>query len=103
MLNIVRHQIEVRCMAVAIPPLIEVDLAGAEIGDSIHISAVTLPDGVAPTITDRDFTIVTVAAPTIHIETVAGEGEEGEESEMVESAESEEATAEAGAEEGGEE
>ena len=102
-LNIVRHQIEVRCMAVAIPPLIEVDLAGAEIGDSIHISAVTLPDGVAPTIPDRDFTIVTVAAPTIHIETVAGEGEEGEESEMVESAESEEATAEAGAEEGGEE
>ena len=102
-LNIVRHQIEVRCLAGAIPASIEVDLAGAEIGDSIHISAVTLPDGVAPTITDRDFTIVTVAAPTIHIETVAGEGEEGEESEMVESAESEEATAEAGAEEGGEE
>lgn len=103
-LNIVRHQIEVRCLAAAIPPSIEVDLTGAEMGDSIHISAVTLPDGVAPTITDRDFTIVTIAAPTIHVEPVEGEedGEDGED-ELMEAVEGEEGTAEAGAEEGGEE
>ncbi len=65
-LNIVRHQIEVRCKAGAIPASIEVDLAGSVIGDSIHIGAVPLPAGVVPTITDRDFTIVTLAAPTIH-------------------------------------
>jgi large subunit ribosomal protein L25 len=100
-LNIVRHQIEVRCLAAAIPPSIEVDLTGAEMGDSIHISAVTLPDGVAPTITDRDFTIVTVAAPTIHVEPV--EDEEDGEDELMEAVEGEEGTAEAGAEEGGEE
>ncbi|MDH3739698.1 MAG: 50S ribosomal protein L25/general stress protein Ctc [Alphaproteobacteria bacterium] len=60
-LNIVRHEVEVNCPADAIPAQIEVDLAEAEIGDSIHISAVKLPDGVVPTITDRDFTVVTVA------------------------------------------
>ncbi|HJM93026.1 MAG: 50S ribosomal protein L25/general stress protein Ctc [Alphaproteobacteria bacterium] len=79
-LNIVRHQIEVRCLASAIPSSIEVDLAGSEIGDSIHISAVPLPAGVVPTITDRDFTIVTLAAPTIQaVEEELGEDEEGEE------------------------
>ena len=105
-LNIVRHQIEVRCKASAIPQSIEVDLTGAEMGDSIHISAVSLPEGVTPTITDRDFTIVTVAAPTIHVEPVDEEemeGEEGEEGEVMEDAEMDEATAESAAEEDGEE
>lgn len=98
-LNIVRHQVEVRCKAGAIPQSIEVDLAGAEIGDSIHISAITLPSGVAPTITDRDFTIVTVAAPTVHLEAAAGQGEEDE---IMEGAESTVAAEDGGAE-GGEE
>ena len=103
-LNIVRHQIEVRCKASAIPQSIEVDLTGAEMGDSIHISAVSLPEGVTPTITDRDFTIVTVAAPTIHVEPVDEEemeGEEGGEGEVMEGAEMAEATAESPAEEDG--
>ena len=102
-LNIVRHQIEVRCKASAIPQSIEVDLTGAEMGDSIHISAVSLPEGVTPIITDRDFTIVTVAAPTIHVEPVDEEEMEGEEGEVMEGAEMDEATAESPAEEDGEE
>src|SRR5690606_5274765 len=62
-LNIVRHAIELHCPASAIPEFIEVPVAGLDIGDSVHISAVTLPKGVTPTITDRDFTIATIAAP----------------------------------------
>jgi large subunit ribosomal protein L25 len=60
-LNIVRHAIELYVPVDAIPEFIEVDLTGLEIGDSLHISAVTLPGGVTPTITDRDFTIATIA------------------------------------------
>jgi large subunit ribosomal protein L25 len=52
-LNIVRHEIAVRCPADAIPDHFEVDLTGLEIGDSVHISAVKLPEGVRPTITER--------------------------------------------------
>ncbi len=59
-LNIVRHAIEFTCPADAIPEKITVDLTGLDIGDSIHISAVTLPAGITPTI-DRDFTIATIA------------------------------------------
>lgn len=59
-LNIVRHAIELDVPADAIPEAIEVDLTGLDIGDSLHISAVTLPEGVLPTITDRDFTIATI-------------------------------------------
>lgn len=59
-LNVVRHAVEVDCPAGSIPEQIEVNLAGLEIGDSVHISAVELPEGVAPTISDRDFTIATV-------------------------------------------
>jgi large subunit ribosomal protein L25 len=61
-LNIVRHTIELNCPADAIPQSIEFSLAGLDIGDSIHISAVTLPANVTSTITDRDFTIATIAA-----------------------------------------
>lgn len=62
-LNVVRHEIELSCPASAIPEQIEIDLTGREMGDAIHISAVTLPEGVTPTITDRDFTVATIAAP----------------------------------------
>ncbi len=60
-LNIVRHTIELRVPVDAIPEAIEVDLTGLDIGDSLHISSVTLPEGATPTITDRDFTIATIA------------------------------------------
>ncbi len=60
-LNVVRHEVEFYCPASAIPESITVDLDGSEIGDSIHISAVKLPDGVKPVIADRDFTVATIA------------------------------------------
>jgi large subunit ribosomal protein L25 len=59
-LNVVRHDIAVRCPADASPDHFEVDLTGLEIGDSVHISAIKLPEGVRPTITDRDFTVATI-------------------------------------------
>ena len=62
-LNVVRHAVECHCPANAIPEAIVVDLTGLELGAGIHISHVTLPKGVEPTITDRDFTIATIAAP----------------------------------------
>jgi large subunit ribosomal protein L25 len=64
-LNIVRYTIEALCRPDDIPDFLTIDLAGLEIGDSVHISSVDLPNGVTPTITDRDFTILTIAAPTI--------------------------------------
>lgn len=63
-LNVVRHDVELLVSPEAIPEFIEVDMAPFIMGDSIHISAVTLPDGVSPKITDRDFTIATIAAPS---------------------------------------
>lgn len=63
MLNIVRHEVEVHCPADSIPEFFTIDLAGHSLGDAIKISSVTLPKGVRPTITDRDFTIATIAAP----------------------------------------
>jgi large subunit ribosomal protein L25 len=62
-LNVVRFEVELNCPATAIPEKITVDLDGLKIGDSIHISAITLPDGVEPTITDRDFTVATLQSP----------------------------------------
>ena len=64
-LNIVRRKVELRCPADNIPEDITIDLAGTDIGTSIKISSVKLPENVVPTITDRDFVIATVAAPTI--------------------------------------
>ena len=64
-LNVVRHTIEVECRASEIPEGIMADLTGLDIGDSLNISAITLPDGVKPTIEDRDFTIATIAAPAV--------------------------------------
>ncbi len=80
-MNIVRHDIPVRCPADAIPDFFEIDLTGLEIGDSIHISAVTLPENVTPTITDRDFTVATIVGRAAEEEApaVAEEGAEAEE------------------------
>ena len=64
-LNVVRYNVEVSCTSDLIPASLVLDLTGTEIGDSLHISAVNLPEGVTPTITDRDFTIATIAAPTV--------------------------------------
>ncbi len=81
-LNIVRYEVELNCLPTSIPEKITVDLSEAKIGDSIHISAVELPEGVTPTITDRDFTIATLQSP--------GGGVKNEEDEEVESTESSE-------------
>tara|TARA_Y100000992_G_C21250695_1_gene485706 strand:- start:182 stop:943 length:762 start_codon:yes stop_codon:yes gene_type:complete len=64
-LNIVRRKIELSCIAENIPENIEIDLANLEIGASIKISSVKLPENAKPTITDRDFVVATIAAPTI--------------------------------------
>jgi large subunit ribosomal protein L25 len=76
-LNVVRHEIEVNCRADAMPESITASLAGLEVGDSLHISAITLPEGVTPTITDRDFTVATIAAPSV-AQPASEEGEEAE-------------------------
>ena len=71
------------CPATAIPEKITIDLDGIKIGDSIHISAIQLPDEVEPTITDRDFTIATIASPGGGVK---NEDEEGEDAESDEAA-----------------
>ena len=77
-LNIVRRTIELVCRADAIPTLIEADIGELDIGDSVKISAVSLPEGVQPVIADRDFTIATVAAPTVMVEEEETEDEGAE-------------------------
>tara|TARA_B100001121_G_C18544686_1_gene552403 strand:+ start:159 stop:911 length:753 start_codon:yes stop_codon:yes gene_type:complete len=64
-LNIVRRKVELNCPAESIPDEIIVDLTGTDIGTSIKISSIKLPENVMPTITDRDFVVATVAAPTV--------------------------------------
>jgi large subunit ribosomal protein L25 len=95
-LNIVRHAVELRCRPDDIPESLTVDLTGLEIGDSVHISAVTLPEDVELTITDRDFTIATIAAPTVYVEAVDEEGEEGEAGEVMGAEDRDEESAEDG-------
>jgi len=89
-LNIVRHTVEINCPATAIPENFEIDLTDTDVGDALHMSMIKLPEGASPTITDRDFTIATIAAPSAlrsegsddEDETEEGiEGEEGEASE----------------------
>lgn len=95
-LNVVRHTVEVVCRADNIPGALQVDLTGLEIGDTIHISAVKLPDGVRPSIDDRDFTIATIAAPTVVAEEDAeAQGSDEAEAEAAEAEAGEEAEAEA--------
>ena len=83
-LNIVRRKVELKCSAEKIPEKIEIDLAGLDIGASIKISSVKLPEDTVPTITDRNFVVATVAAPTIvkepekPAEETSAEGVEGE-------------------------
>ena len=64
-LNIVRRKVELRCPAENMPDEIIVDLTGTDIGTSLKISSIKLPENVVPTITDRDFVVATVAAPTV--------------------------------------
>ena len=103
-LNIVRRKIELKCATENVPNELVVDLEGLEIGTSIKISSISLPEGVTPTIQGRDFVVATVAAPTVFkepekpAEEAAVEGAEG-----AEGAEgTEEATAETATKEGGE-
>ena len=83
-LNIVRRKVELRCPAENIPDEIVIDLTGSDIGTSIKISSVKLPENVVPTITDRDFVVATVGAPTVikepekPAEETPAEGAEGE-------------------------
>ncbi len=78
-LNVVRYEVELNCPATAIPEKITIDLEGVKIGDSIHISAIPLPDGVTPTITDRDFTVATLASPGGGVKNEDEDTEEGAE------------------------
>ncbi|WP_447755172.1 50S ribosomal protein L25/general stress protein Ctc [Sphingopyxis fribergensis] len=63
-LNIVRHELELICDSDKMPDDIQIDVTGYDVGDSIHISNVTLPKGSESAITDRDFTIATIVAPS---------------------------------------
>jgi len=104
-LNIVQHELELMCDAAHIPDEIHISLAGLDIGDSIHISQVTLPEGTKAAIDDRDFTVATIVAPSAvkaeEADAAAAAAEEGEEIEGGEEAEGE-GEAEGGAEaEGG--
>ena len=76
-LNVVRPQVELNCPAISIPEKLTVDLEGLNVGHTIHISAIELPEGCTPTITDRDFTVATIAAPRGGL----GDSEEEEETE----------------------
>src|SRR5689334_7244837 len=102
-LNVVSHELELVCDAAHIPNEIHIALDGLEIGDSIHISQVTLPDGVEPANKDEDFTVAAIVAPSAmkaeeeeaaaegEVPTEGEEGAEGEEGgEAAEGAETEE-------------
>jgi len=78
-LNIVRSQVELNCPAISIPEKLTVDLEGLNVGHTIHISSIELPEGCTPTITDRDFTVATIAAPRGGLDDDADETEDTEE------------------------
>ena len=78
-LNIVRRSIELSCNANKIPEKLQYDLVTNDIGDSIKISNIDLPGDVKPTITDRDFVIATLAAPTVEVEEEVKPDEDAEE------------------------
>lgn len=78
-LNLVRREVELSCNANNIPDKLQFDLIKSEIGDSIKISNIELPEGVTPTITDRDFVVATVVPPTVEVETKPTEAEEASE------------------------
>ena len=78
-LNLVRREVELNCNANNIPDKLQFDLISSEIGDSIKISNIVLPEGVNPTITDRDFVVATVVPPTVEVETKPAEAAEATE------------------------
>ena len=98
-LNVVVHELEIVCDAAHIPAEIHIALDGLEIGDSIHISQVNLPDGVEPANKDEDFTVATIVAPSAM---KAEEEEETAAADEVPTVEGEEGEAEGGEAEGGE-
>ncbi len=89
-LNVVRHELELVCDAAHIPNEIHIPLDGLDIGDSIHISNVKLPEGVEPTNQEEDFTVATIVAPSAmksedeeaapagEVPTIEGGAEDGE-------------------------
>jgi large subunit ribosomal protein L25 len=90
-LNVVRHELELVCDAAHIPNEIHIDLTGLEIGDTIHISQVSLPEGSTPADEEEDYTVASIVAPSAmkaEDEEPAAEGEvplvEGEEGEAAE-------------------
>ena len=72
-LNTVRRLVELTCNANNIPSKLEFDLIESEIGDAVKISNIELPEGVSPTISDRDFVIATLVPPTVEVETKSEE------------------------------
>lgn len=88
-LNVVRYSIEVHTTVDNIPEQFVFSLAGLDIGDSLHISDIEMPDGVTLEISDRDFTVATIASPTA-VRDEAAEEQEGEEGEELEGEEGEE-------------
>ena len=97
-LNVVRHELDLVCAADKIPSEIEIDVTGKEVGDSIHISEINLPEGSESAITDRDYTIATLVAPSA-LKRSESEDEEAEGEEVA--ADEVEATAQKGDEEEG--
>ena len=98
-LNVVQHEIELVCDAAHIPNELHISLAGLDIGDSVHISQVNLPQGVTPANTDEDFTVATIVAPSAmkaEEEEAAPEGEVPVVGEEGEAGEGGEAAAEGG-------
>lgn len=92
-MNVVRHELDLMCDADHIPDQIEIDVTGLEIGDSIHISSITLPKGAESAITDRDFTIAGVTAPSA-LKSADDEAEASEEAAEEAEAEGEEGDSE---------
>ena len=90
-LNIIRRKIELICNANNIPEMLEFDLSDLDLGHAIKINSIKLPEDVHPTITDRDFVVATIVAPTIEVEETKPEEEEAE---GVEGAETKEADGE---------
>ena len=101
-LNIVQHELELVCDAAHIPDEVHISLAGLDIGDSIHISQVTLPEGTKAAIDDRDFTVATIVAPSAvkAEEAEAAEAAAADEGEGIEGEEGAEGEGEADAEGG---
>lgn len=77
-LNIVRHEVDIVCLPQNIPDMLNASLSGLDFNDSLHISAVTLPEGVSLVISDRDFTLATISSPTSETEEEEVESDDNE-------------------------